>query len=269
MISLQGIVKAPDSVKCEQIVQVYTENARRFGDLAETIGSGTIQKSNLDKGQVLFVALLRDLQSGIGLKPNMNHVKFKALLSGRHKGDGEEELTPPNQQPTESDTIERQLQQAQQLVFYGPPGTGKTYTARQFARWWLNEQSDFTPSKDQLETVTFHPSFSYEDFIEGLTAEADGGAVEYRIEDGVFKRICKRATTAYQHAKHNDDIDEARRFVLIVDEINGGISHRSSAKRSPSSKATNGSTNPTKSRLHLHTHESRSRFRRISTLSGR
>ncbi|WP_227777222.1 McrB family protein [Haladaptatus pallidirubidus] len=144
------------------------------------------------------------------------------VLDTQYSIDCGDKLTAPNKEPLEAVKIERQLLKARQLVFYGPPGTGKTYTARQFARWWLNQQSDFTPSKEQLETVTFHPSFSYEDFIEGLTAEADGGAVEYRIEDGVFKRICKRATTAYQHAKHNDDIDEARRFVLIVDEINRG-----------------------------------------------
>ncbi|WP_227353809.1 AAA family ATPase [Haladaptatus salinisoli] len=217
-----GIVDAPDAVKCEQIVQVYRDNTQRLEELAETIGSATIQKSSLDEGQVLFVALLRDLQSETGINPNMNHVKFGALLQGRHKGDGGDELTPPDRRPAETGTIERQLKQAQQLVFYGPPGTGKTYTARQFARWWLNQQSEYTPTMEQLETVTFHPSFSYEDFIEGLTAEADDGAVEYRIEDGVFKRICRRAETAYQHAKQNDDLDEARRFVLIVDEINRG-----------------------------------------------
>ena len=104
-----------------------------------------------------------------------------------------------------------------QLVFYGPPGTGKTYTAQQFARWWLHEVSD-DPVQEQLETVTFHPSFSYEDFIEGLTAqETDDGGVAYEIEEGVFKRIAERAREAYQ-----ENPDDPAPFVLIIDEINRG-----------------------------------------------
>ncbi|KAB1193365.1 DUF3578 domain-containing protein [Haloferax sp. MBLA0076] len=219
---IDAVVTATDSVKCEQIVDVYEDHRIQLKELADEIGSGTIKNSSLNQGEVLFVVLLRDLQSEVEITPNMNHVKFKALLQGRHRGDGGDILTPPDRQPSDTDTIERQLEQAQQLVFYGPPGTGKTYTARQFAHWWLNQQSDHTPTTQQLETVTFHPSFSYEDFIEGLTAEADDGMVEYRIQAGVFKRICQRAETAYQHAKQNDDLDEARRFVLIVDEINRG-----------------------------------------------
>ncbi|WP_050052179.1 McrB family protein [Halostagnicola sp. A56] len=127
-----------------------------------------------------------------------------------------------DKKPRETETIERQLQNTGQLVFYGPPGTGKTYTAQRFARWWLNQQPGHAPSSNQLETVTFHPSFSYEDFLEGLTAEADEGAVEYNIKDGVFKRICNRAEQAYHHAQQNEDVDEPPRFVLIIDEINRG-----------------------------------------------
>jgi len=64
-----------------------------------------------------------------------------------------------------------------------------------------------------LENVTFHQSFSYEEFIEGIRPKTDEkiNQVTYPIEDGIFKRLSKCASL---HDKEN--------FVLIIDEINRG-----------------------------------------------
>lgn len=217
-------ISSTDRVKCEQIVSLYEEHASEFDQLAEHIQSGTIEDSRLSPGQVLYIALFRELQDLAGERPNMNQVKFEKLLQGAHRGESGESLTPPNEPPAgiEIDRIERQLNKTGQLVFYGPPGTGKTYTAQRFARWWLNEQDEHTPSESQLETVTFHPSFSYEDFIEGLTAEEKDGEVAYEIKDGVFKKISQRAKQAYEHSRDSNEIEEIPRYVLIIDEINRG-----------------------------------------------
>ncbi len=63
----------------------------------------------------------------------------------------------------------------------------------------------------QLTRVTFHPSYSYEDFIEGFrpvkSNVSDG--LQLRLEDGIFKRVCR---TAQMHRDRN--------FVVIIDEIN-------------------------------------------------
>lgn len=63
----------------------------------------------------------------------------------------------------------------------------------------------------QLTRVTFHPSYSYEDFIEGFrpvkSNSSDG--LQLRLEDGLFKRVCRQAQL------HPD-----QRFVVIIDEIN-------------------------------------------------
>ena len=48
-----------------------------------------------------------------------------------------------------------------QVVFYGPPGTGKTYVAEAFAEW-------FAGTRERVETIQFHPSYAYEDFVEGI-----------------------------------------------------------------------------------------------------
>jgi 5-methylcytosine-specific restriction endonuclease McrBC GTP-binding regulatory subunit McrB len=63
-----------------------------------------------------------------------------------------------------------------------------------------------------IETVTFHPSYSYQDFVEGLTVKNnDKKQIEYVVKDGIFKRICNRA-----RANQNYN------YVLIIDEINRG-----------------------------------------------
>ncbi|WP_435101224.1 McrB family protein [Halarchaeum sp. P4] len=116
--------------------------------------------------------------------------------------------------------VARQLETNKQVVFYGPPGTGKTYTAQQFARWWIHQQD--TATRDRVETVTFHPSYAYEDFVEGLTADAtDTGGVDYHIEKGVFRRFCEHAQDAY-NAWQADGSGNPPRYVLIIDEINRG-----------------------------------------------
>lgn len=64
-----------------------------------------------------------------------------------------------------------------------------------------------------VEMVTFHPSYSYQDFVEGITVEMspDKKNIEYKVKDGIFKKICKRA-------EKNRDYN----YVLIIDEINRG-----------------------------------------------
>jgi MoxR-like ATPase len=120
--------------------------------------------------------------------------------------------------PERSDEIIRQLQAKNQVVFYGPPGTGKTHISSEFAKWWVTEQTEGTPEATQIQSVTFHPAFTYEDFLEGLKADAtDTGAVDYDIEDGILKRIAREARQAKAAADGNPPP-----YVLIIDEINRG-----------------------------------------------
>ena len=123
-------------------------------------------------------------------------------------------------EPNKSEEIARQLESKKQVVFYGPPGTGKTYVAQKFAKWWTGYQDVESPAQNRVQTVTFHPSFTYEDFIEGLSADSDdSGSVEYAIEDGILKRVSKRAREDYEAAEENE---EPPRYVLVIDEINRG-----------------------------------------------
>ena len=106
------------------------------------------------------------------------------------------------------------------VVLYGPPGTGKTYdTARRCVA--LCDGADELPTESirtrynelvqdgRIEFITFHESYGYEEFVEGLRPETGAGA-GFRLEptDGVLKRIAERARAS--DAPH----------VLVIDEIN-------------------------------------------------
>lgn len=129
-------------------------------------------------------------------------------------------LPPPRDSESVSDQEFREnLEEAKQLVLYGPPGTGKTYTAQQFSRWWLHQKAR-RPSERRVRMTTFHPAYSYEDFIEGLSAgTTDTGQVKYEYERGIFKRVVEDAWDAYNDAQ---DPENAPAYVLIIDEINRG-----------------------------------------------
>ena len=116
-----------------------------------------------------------------------------------------EQRTNPNQQNNEPHTEQENMnKQLLNQILYGPPGTGKTYSTVNYALDILdatNEQKQSIKSigklkeefGSQVEFVTFHQSFSYEDFVEGLKASSDGEKLTYEVEDGVFKQICDNA----------------------------------------------------------------------------
>ena len=108
-------------------------------------------------------------------------------------------------------------------ILYGPPGTGKTYTT--FQRCVdicdstvagktpeaIHERYRELVEEGRVEFVTFHQSYGYEEFVEGLRPESagDGGGFRLRVRDGVLKRIAKRArATPALHARK-------RQFVKI------------------------------------------------------
>lgn len=107
----------------------------------------------------------------------------------------------------------------QNLILYGPPGTGKSF-----------ESSQLSASFDS-DWVTFHPSFGYEEFIEGIRPETRGGQVTYAIAKGIFYKACLAALKKAGYASMADclnDSPENRRQqlaladaqLLVIDEIN-------------------------------------------------
>jgi 5-methylcytosine-specific restriction protein B len=128
--------------------------------------------------------------------------------------------------------LARQLKRKGQAILYGPPGTGKTFSAENFASWWTGKQSGTQPTHSQTESITFHPSYTYEDFVEGYTiteknnqaaheGQSDTGesASPYGLEPGLFKTFCEKAKAV---AEATEDGRTPPRYVLVIDELNRG-----------------------------------------------
>lgn len=76
----------------------------------------------------------------------------------------------------------------------------------------LKQYFDTSSEAKQITRITFHPSYSYEDFVEGYRpTESAGEGLRLQLEDGVFKRICREAS-----------IYPDRKFLLMIDELNRG-----------------------------------------------
>ena len=135
-------------------------------------------------------------------------------------------LTPPCKEPKRPTfTSEHLLNQ----ILYGPPGTGKTYSTTDLAmaivkgikleevtkehrKEFRDLRFDSNKGSGQIEMVTFHQNYSYEDFVEGIRPSlSDEGDVGYVLRPGVFRKIVIAA------------LDNPHRpYVLIIDEINRG-----------------------------------------------
>jgi 5-methylcytosine-specific restriction protein B len=86
----------------------------------------------------------------------------------------------------EKDTL---LKRKGQIILYGPPGTGKTWLAHNYVK---TKTSKNKPG-NRWDFVTFHQSYSYEEFIEGFRPVTKGENITYVVEDGIFKKIALRA----------------------------------------------------------------------------
>ncbi|GAA4405691.1 hypothetical protein GCM10023187_24340 [Nibrella viscosa] len=105
------------------------------------------------------------------------------------------------------------------IIFYGPPGTGKTYQVQKLAGQF---ETDF---------VTFHQSYGYEEFVEGIRPETRSGQITYKVAKGIFSKACVAAVQKAGYATLadclNDTPDQRRQqlrqappHLLVIDEIN-------------------------------------------------
>ncbi len=101
--------------------------------------------------------------------------------------------------------IKTLLYEKKQVIFQGPPGTGKTYVAQALAK-------HLAGADERVTLVQFHPSYAYEDFVQGFRPVLVGnGQPGFELKDGPLLQMAKRAET------HPDND-----YYLIIDEINRG-----------------------------------------------
>ncbi|GAD79043.1 AAA family ATPase [Vibrio ezurae] len=123
-------------------------------------------------------------------------------------------------------------------ILYGPPGTGKTYNTINKAleivdpefyhqnnddRVAIKKRFDELLNSNRIGFVTFHQSFSYEDFVEGLKATTENNQVNYEIEDGIFKRLCEsaRAKPTIKAAQDHVDISGRKIWKMSLGDTAG------------------------------------------------
>ncbi len=124
--------------------------------------------------------------------------------------------------------IKRKDAKVLNTIFYGPPGTGKTYCTidatlkildREFyeehkeQRKRLRKRYEQLNEEGQIAFVTFHQSFGYEEFVEGirpLMVGASSEQIQYEVKDGVFKSICKRATRSDSMRLFEDALEKLK-----------------------------------------------------------
>ena len=100
--------------------------------------------------------------------------------------------------------IEALLEDKKQVIFQGPPGTGKTYVAQALAK-------HLAGSEERVTLVQLHPSYAYEDFVQGFRPTLRDGQPGFELRDGPLLRAARQARC---------EPDE--KHFLVIDEINRG-----------------------------------------------
>ncbi|ECL1916507.1 AAA domain-containing protein [Campylobacter jejuni] len=104
-------------------------------------------------------------------------------------------------------------------ILYGSPGTGKTYHTIDKALEILGKnlesrddkkaKFDEYVKKGQIVFTTFHQSYGYEEFVEGIKpcidSKENSKEIEYEIKDGIFKELCEKALDNYENSILNAD----------------------------------------------------------------
>ena len=166
-------------------------------------------------------------------KNNIEDLNMKTVTNEVEQKVKENESKERNNQNKEKDsTIGIQNKQPLNQILYGPPGTGKTYNTIIKAMEIIGTikinydkehnvlnyeelQEEFNKLKQskQIEFITFHQSYSYEEFIEGIkpVINDNNNDIKYEYNYGIFKELCLRA-----------EKDKENNYVIVIDEINRG-----------------------------------------------
>ncbi|MFD7053273.1 AAA family ATPase [Streptomyces mirabilis] len=151
---------------------------------------------------------------------------FTAHRTGSVPGPDQAQKGVPVALPEDVQAVLDALERKGQVILHGPPGTGKTRLALGAALAVAGRADMLGTDPDRraeaqaemlqgnrVGMVTFHPSYGYEDFVEGFKPDlsATGPGLTLALADGLFHTLCSRASA------HPEET-----FLLVIDEINRG-----------------------------------------------
>ena len=178
---------------------------------------------NINEEGLLIPGISKNLSSSsitldtiIQLKDKSFYDLVKTFLS--------EGIKDINQYNAMNETIDL-IEQKKQIILQGPPGTGKTYSAKDFAEKIIfnHISTDKKLQKKRLEDsgqfslVQFHPSYSYEDFVRGITAKNKNGSIVYEAENKILAEFAEKAKANLESS--NTDVNELSRKQQISNLI--------------------------------------------------
>jgi hypothetical protein len=107
--------------------------------------------------------------------------------------------------------------QAKNIILYGPPGTGKTYSTIDLSVTLTDgidrghaankQRFDELRKQGQIEFITFHQNYAYEDFVVGMRPVESSSSLSFKKHEGIFYDLCKRAEANYLSHKAGSKLD--------------------------------------------------------------
>jgi len=172
--------------------------------------------NNGKKTDVILIGSFYSLNSNVTISSVDFIDKLTTFIQNVKKFKDENPQTKPNDKINdgEEDMPSNTQKLSLNTILYGPPGTGKTYNTINKAleivdstvltkqpsdnndeayRKRLKQSFDSFLNSGRIRFVTFHQSYSYEEFVEGIRAETVDEQIRYEIKPGVFKKICEDA----------------------------------------------------------------------------
>ena len=193
----------------------YVERVRRSTDKRQIIDAlgDTSQRARADSETVTDDEVIYEIRERLEKEQGTKELDFyHPPLKGTWKP------KPAPGETTKTTNPEKILN----VILYGPPGTGKTYATTQRCVELCDGEATSRDDSEirsryqelvearRIEFITFHQSYGYEEFVEGLRPETGSDAgIRLAATDGVLKRIARRARE-----------NEGEAHVLVIDEIN-------------------------------------------------
>ena len=159
---------------------------------------------------IQYQTMISDLRGGL-------FTLYKEIFNSKNQA-----ITNKKTSMEKLDSFHNIISEKKNIILQGAPGTGKTYNTASIAVRLCNssfsEYQDYEKVMAEYERLreegriafcTFHQSMDYEDFVEGLKPEIKGSAVEYNVEDGIFKDIADRAKQNIDDSKKPEDVQQA------------------------------------------------------------